>query len=60
MKIVNKQRAITPKLGKPELLFMSSSLPLMAFNICVKFYENMSSCVKVMERTQNLLTQKGQ
>ena len=38
---------------------MCSALPLMVFNICVKFYENMSSCVKVMERTQKLLTPKG-
>ena len=59
-KTVNKQRAITPKVGKPELLFMCSALPLMVFNICVKFYENMSSCVKVMELTQKLLTHKGQ
>ena len=29
-------------------------------NICVKFHENMSSAFKVMERTQKMLTQKGQ
>ena len=58
--IENTQRAITPKLGKPELRFMCSALPLMVFNICVKFYENMSSCFKVMERTQKLLTYYGQ
>ena len=29
-------------------------------NICVKFHENMPSSFKVMERTQILLTQKGQ
>ena len=40
-KIVNTQRAITPKVGKPQLWFMSSALPLMVLNICVKFYENM-------------------
>ena len=60
MKIVNTHRAITPKVGKPQLWFMCSALPLMVFNICVKFYENMSSPFKVMERTQKLLTHKGQ
>ena len=29
-------------------------------NICVKFHENMSSDFKIMERTQKLLTHKGQ
>ena len=29
-------------------------------NICVKFHENMSSGFKTMERTQKLLTHKGQ
>ena len=32
MKIVNTQRAITPKVGKPELR-------LMVFNVCVKFHK---------------------
>ena len=59
-KIVNTQRAITPKVGKPELQFMCSALPLMVFNICVKFYEIISCCFKVMEQTQKLLTHKGQ
>ena len=54
-KIVDTQRAITPKEGKPELPFMCSAGCLMVLNICVKFYENMSSCFKVMERTQKLL-----
>ena len=58
MKIVNTQRPITPKTGKPELPFMHSASCLMVFNICVKFHENMSSGFKVMERTQNLLTLK--
>ena len=59
-KIVYTQRAITPKVGKPELWFMCSARRLMVFNICVKFHENMSSGFKVMERTQKLLTHKGQ
>ena len=58
--IVNTQRAITPKVGKHELRFMCSALPPRVFNICVKFYENMSSHFKVMERTQKLLAHKGQ
>ena len=45
MKIVNTHRAITPKVGKPEL---------------GKFHENVSGRFKVMERTRKLLTHKGQ
>ena len=59
-KIVNTQRAITPKVGKPELRFMCSARRLVVFNNCVKFHENMSSSLKLMERTQKLLTHKGQ
>ena len=59
-KIVNTQRAITPKVGKPELRFICSACRLMVFNVCVKFHENMSSSFKVMERTRKLLTHKGQ
>ena len=60
MKIVYTQRAITPKVGKPELWFMCSACCLMVFNVCMKFHENMSSGFKVMERTQKLLSHKGQ
>ena len=60
MKIVNTQRAITPKVGKPELQFMCSARHLMTFNVCVKFHENMASSFEVMERTRKLLTHKGQ
>ena len=49
MKIVNTQRAITPKVRQPELRFMFSARRLMVFNICVKFHENRSSGFKVME-----------
>ena len=59
MKIVNTHRAITPKVGKPELRFMCSARHLMVFNLCVKFHENMSSGFKVMVRTRKL-THKGQ
>ena len=58
-KIVNTQRAITPKVGKPELWFMCSACRLMMLNVCIKFHENMSSGFKVMERTRKLLTHKG-
>ena len=58
--IANTQRAITQKVGNPELLFMCSARRLMLFNICVKFHENMSSGFKVMEETRKLLTHKGQ
>ena len=51
MAIFNIQRAKTIKVGK-QLFCMSSH----SVNICVKFHENMSSCFKVMERTQKLLT----
>ena len=50
MKIVNTQRAITPKVGKPDLWFMFSAR-LMVFNVCVKFHENMSRGFKVMKQT---------
>ena len=48
--IVNEQRAITPKVGKPELRFLCSACRLMVFNVCVKSHENMSRDFKVMER----------
>ena len=54
------QRAITPKVGKPELRFMCFARRLMVFNLCVKFHENVSWGFKVMERNQKLLTHKGQ
>ena len=41
-KIVNTQRAITPKVGKPELRFMCSAPRLMVFKVGVKFHENVS------------------
>ena len=60
MKIVNTQRAITPKVEKPEFRFMYSARRLMVFNVCVKFHENMFSGFQVMEQTRKLLTHKGQ
>ena len=55
-KIVNTQRAATPKAGKPELRFMCSACCLMVFNICVKFHERMSSSFKLMERTRKFMS----
>ena len=34
MKTVNTQRAITPKVGKPDLWFMCSARRLMGFKVC--------------------------
>ena len=59
-KIVNTQRAITLKVGKPELWFVCSARRLTVFDVCVKFHESRSSGFKVMERTRKLLTHKGQ
>ena len=59
-KIANKQRAITPKVRKPELRFMCSACRVMVFYVCVKFHENMSSGFKVMESYGKLLTHKEQ
>ena len=55
-KIFNTQRAVTLKVGKPELRFMYSAHPLMVFNVCVKFHENMSGGFKVIKQTRKLLT----
>ena len=43
--IFNVQRAITPKLGKPQLRFMHSAYCLMVLYICVKFCENITNSI---------------
>ena len=48
----NVQRAITPKEGKPELWFMCSAHSLIVLYICVKFDENISDGIRVMEQTR--------
>ena len=48
----NFQRAITPKVGKPELRFISSACCLIVLYICVKFCENITNGIRVMERTR--------
>ena len=40
MAMFNVQRAITPKVGKPELLFMNSACCLTNLKICVEFHQN--------------------
>ena len=42
MAMFNVQRAITQKVGKPELQFMCSAHPLIVLYIYVKFGENIS------------------
>ena len=51
MAMFNVQRAITPKVGKPELQFMCSTHHLLVLYICVKFCENNSDGIRVMEWT---------
>ena len=48
----NVQRVKTPKVGKPELRFMCSARYLIVLYICVKFRENISDGIRVMERTR--------
>ena len=48
----NVQRAITPKVGKPDLEFMCSARRLIVLCICVKFCENNTSGIRVMEQTR--------
>ena len=49
MAMFNVQRAVTPKIGKPELWFMCSACSIMVLYICVKFRENITNG-RVMER----------
>ena len=49
MAMLNIQRAITPKVGKSELRFMCSAYCLIVPYICVKFGENISDGIRVME-----------
>ena len=42
MDMFNVQRAITPKVGKPELRFMCSASRLIVLYICAKFGEIIS------------------
>ena len=51
MDMFNVQRAITPKVGKPELQFMCSAHCLIVLYICVKFCEKILDGIRVMEQT---------
>ena len=42
MAMINVQRAITSKVGLPELRFISSARRLIVFYICMKFPGNIS------------------
>ena len=46
------QRAITLKIGKPELWVMCSAHRLIVLYICVKFGEDISDGNRVMEQTR--------
>ena len=48
----NVQRAINLKVSKPELRFMHSASCIMLLYIFVKFRGNITSCIRVMERTR--------
>ena len=54
MAMFNVQRAITPKVDKPELQFMCSAYHLLVFYICVTFHENISDGIRVMEGTRTM------
>ena len=47
----NVQKIITPKVGKLELQFKCSASRVMVLYICVKFCENITNGIRVMERT---------
>ena len=51
MTTFNVQRAITPKVGKPEVRLMCSAYCFIVLYICVKFGENISNGIRVMKRT---------
>ena len=48
---VQCSKAITPKVGRPELRFMCSAHRLMVLHICVQFGENISDGIRVIEWT---------
>ena len=54
MVLINVQRAVTPKVDRPELRCLSSAYLLFMLYICVKFHENMSIGFRVMKRKRML------
>ena len=53
--IFKVQRAVSPKVGLQELLFLCSAPLLMMFCICVKFHLNIWNSFQLTERTQYIV-----
>ena len=51
MAMLNVQRAIIPKVGKPELQFMCSACCIIVLYICMNFHETITNNIRVMEWT---------
>ena len=58
MAMLNIQMVITPKAGKPELLFMCSASPLMVLYISVKFREKITKGIRVVVQQKKKKKQK--
>ena len=52
MDMFNVKRAITPKAGISELQFMCSAHCFIVLYLCMKFHENISDVIRVMEQTR--------
>ena len=52
MAMFNVRRAITPEVSKPEVRFMYSVRRLIVLYTSVKFRENISDGIRVMQRTR--------
>ena len=52
MTMFNVKRAITPKVGKSDLLFMCSAHCFILLYIYVKFCENITKGIRIMELTR--------
>ena len=52
MAMFNVKRAITPKAGISELQFMCSAHCFIVLYLCMKFHENISDVIRVMEQTR--------
>ena len=48
--LINVQGAVTPKVDRPELHFLSSAHLLFMLYICVKCHEKMACCMKIQYR----------
>ena len=54
MVMFNVQRAITPRVSKPELRFMCPACCRMVLYTCVKFSENIKKDIRVMKLTRSM------